>query len=81
MALYYCSFADPGLPSGQQFLGATIIEAPDQEAVVPLLWAMGRNPGGEVKFAELECCEHDLPTAARKYFDRFVPRDEVMKDG
>lgn len=50
---FWLSFADPTRPAGEQFLGACIVEAPDPISAVQMSWALGCNPGGEVKFAVL----------------------------
>lgn len=79
--LYWCSFADPTLPKGKQFLGATIIDAVNDALVAPTLWVMGRNPGGEIKFAALEGIAPDeIPDDAKKYCERFIPREEALAD-
>jgi hypothetical protein len=45
---WWLSFADADLPKGSQFLGATVIEAPDMISAVTRAHALGCNPGGEV---------------------------------
>lgn len=48
MAFFYLSFCDTERPKGTQFLGATIVEAPDSTSAVKRSWELGINPGGEV---------------------------------
>jgi hypothetical protein len=80
MPFYYLSFCDPSLPKGEQFLGATVIEAPNIHAIPAAANALGRNPGGEIAIVELEGCQSrdDAVETGRKYFDRFIPREEVL---
>lgn len=82
MAFFYLSFCDPTLPAGTQFLGATVIEADCEDDIPTVAWNMGRNPGGEIAFVLLEGVtgRADVPDQGKKYFDRFVPRDEVMAE-
>src|SRR3990167_2543853 len=46
--LWYLSFADPMLPRGTQFLGATVIEGWDIVSAASNAYLLGINPGGEV---------------------------------
>lgn len=81
MPFYYLSFCNPSLPKGQHFLGATVIEAPNEYAIPAIAHAMGRNPGGEIAIVELDVSSADeVPEDGRKYFDRFVGRDEALAD-
>ena len=48
MAWMWCSFADPDLPAGQQFLGVAIVEAEDVVTAAMQAHLLGINPGGEV---------------------------------
>lgn len=47
--LWWLSFADPDLPTGTQFLGALVIEAPGYMAALTMASMAGLNPGGEVQ--------------------------------
>ncbi len=80
MPFYYLSFCDPKLPKGMQFLGATVVEAPSAHAIPAAASALGRNPGGEIAIVELDgvTSRAQVPETGRKYFDRFIPRDEVL---
>jgi hypothetical protein len=82
MPFYYLSFCDPALPKGTQFLGATVVEAPHMHAIPAVAHMLGRNPGGEIAIVELEglASRDEAPEIGRKYFDRFIPRDEVLAD-
>lgn len=52
--MYWLSFADPGKPEGQQFLGAVIAPCDDFIAAVAYAHAHGVNPGGECKGAQFD---------------------------
>lgn len=76
MAFFYLSFCDPKRPKGQQFLGATVVEAPDPKSAVDIALLLGINPGGEVAIVSL----NTLGKEAKNYLNRFVPREEVMSE-
>lgn len=81
ISLYYMSFCDVTRPTGQQFLGATLVEAagPTEAHVEATL--RGLNPGGEIALVHIEVDSLDaLPGRGRSYLNRFVPREEVMAD-
>lgn len=81
MPFYYLSFCDPGLPKGTQFLGATVVEAVDEYATPAAAHALGRNPGGEIAIVQLPfSSREESPEQGRKYFDRFIPREEVLAE-
>lgn len=73
----WCSFADPNLPKGTQFLGVCVLEMPSDAG--PVLasvkaHALGINPGGElltVPFARGLIHE--------SWLNIFIPRDEVFR--
>jgi hypothetical protein len=46
--LWWLSFADPGRPSGTQFLGVAVVQAPTFSAAIVRSHRIGANPGGEV---------------------------------
>lgn len=46
---WWVSFADPNLPEGEQFLGVIIIMGGGIGEITQKAFAMGINPGGEVK--------------------------------
>lgn len=83
MRWFYCSFCDPTLPEGQQFLGNTVVAAEDETDIPVAAAFSGRNPGGEIVFMELDITGPDdprLPPQSKKYFDRFVPREEALAE-
>lgn len=47
--LWWMSFCDPGKPTGQQFLGVVIVEAPGFVHAHQKSCALGINPGGEIQ--------------------------------
>ena len=53
MKTWWLSFADGTLPTGQQFLGACIVDATDLASAVSISHRVGVNPGGEVKIGAL----------------------------
>jgi hypothetical protein len=75
MTLYYLSFCDPDKPKGQQFLGATIVEADSSLDAVSKTHRLKINPGGEVMIVELE--EPNLE-AVKRFINEFVPCKEIM---
>lgn len=81
MPWFYLSFADSAKPRGEQFLGATVVEAEHELLAIPRAWELGVNPGGEVKFFELPfITAEDIPTAAQKYVNKLVPREVVLAE-
>ncbi|MFA4900880.1 MAG: hypothetical protein WC563_15285 [Brevundimonas sp.] len=50
---HWLSFADGNLPTGSQFLGAVVVEAPSFLAAVAESHRLGINPGGEVQGVEV----------------------------
>jgi hypothetical protein len=76
--LFYLSFADPEKPKGQQFLGATIVEAGTEVLAVAEAWLRGINPGGEVAIVDLHLSPDDLPSECASYLNRLVPREEIF---
>jgi hypothetical protein len=49
----WMSFADPGRPVGQRFLGVIIIDAPGLATATTMTHTMGINPGGEIQSMEI----------------------------
>ncbi len=49
VAWWWLSFADGSLPTGQQFLGACLVQARGFLGATLVARMMGLNPGGEVK--------------------------------
>lgn len=82
MSFFYLSFCDPEKPEGQQFVGATIVEAENERAALARSWMLKINPGGEGMFIELNFVSaDDIPPEARHYLDRLVPREAVLAEG
>jgi hypothetical protein len=79
VTFFYLSFCDVERPKGQQFIGATVVEAEDEEGAIERATALGINPGGEAAIVRLTC--ERLPEDRANYLDRLVPREEVMADG
>lgn len=49
MTWWWLSFADPNKPRGSQFLGVSIVLAPDFLGAIQKAHALKINPGGEVR--------------------------------
>lgn len=82
MRFFYMSFCDTTRPKGQQFLGATVVEARNAKAAHARSKELGVNPGGETAMRAIDVDSlDDLPYEALAFIDRFVPRDEVMAGG
>ncbi len=77
MSYFYLSFCDPGRPKGQQFLGATVVDADGPEGAIARARVLGVNPGGEVAIVDLG---DEVPETGRCYIDRFVPREVVLAE-
>jgi hypothetical protein len=81
MSFFYLSFCDTNRPKGQMFLGATMVRGADPDDALARATQLGVNPGGEVAFVEFkpEFTEiEQLGPLARRYFEKFVTRDEVL---
>lgn len=76
--LHWLSFADPKRPSGEQFLGVAIIEAPDFLTAVLLSHSLGANPGGEVMGAAYP---DGFPLPPDRYRGRLLSLDELQELG
>lgn len=77
--LWWLSFADGGLPSGRQFLGVAIIEAPSHGAAVMESHRLGCNPGGEIQVIALEPSSHPAVLALPR--GRLLSRDDLKAAG
>lgn len=64
-ALWWMSFCDPDKPKGQRLLGVAIVEAPGLFHAHQKAWALGINPGGEMRACRVE----GIPI---KYHDRLL---------
>jgi len=72
--LWWLSFCDTKNPSGYQFLGVAIVEAPGFISALKKTWTLRINPGGEVKGWPVE----GVPP---EYRDRLLSREEVEDAG
>lgn len=54
MTWYYVSFCDVTRPKGEQFLGATVVQAGAVAGVIPVTTMLGVNPGGEAAIVHLD---------------------------
>ncbi len=75
MTMWWLSFCDPDAPTGEQFLGACIVDAVDEITAVRVAHILGINPGGEVAFQDLDLTKVAmLSFNLLAYRDRFIPR-------
>lgn len=72
MAWFWLSFADPERPTGEQFLGVAIVEAPSLWLAGIAAAGQGVNPGGECRLWELP---GEIPGFAGRLL---VEKDEVQ---
>lgn len=68
------SFCDTKRPVGQQFLGVCIVEAPGLMHATQKAWALGINPGGEIKALQIS----GVPA---EYLDKLLSRAEIEASG
>lgn len=73
-ALWWMSFCDPHKPNGQQFLGVAIVEAPGFMHAHQKSWALGINPGGEIRATRVE----GVPV---EYHDKLLSLKELEAAG
>ncbi len=71
---WWMSFCDPERQDGQQFLGVCIIEAPDLIQAMQKAWALGINPGGEIKALQVS-------GVSAEYLDKLLSRAEIEASG
>lgn len=75
MPYFYLSFCDPDRPVGEQFLGATVVEAADDRAALVESFRRGLNPGNcEVMMGQLDGLPDPDPL---NLLNRFATREEV----
>jgi hypothetical protein len=79
MTYYWLSFADPARHKGEQFLGASIVAADDAKAAVERAWALGINPGGEVRIAKIP--RDQLQDFPLDWHNRLVSKVELNTAG
>lgn len=78
---YHLSFCDLKKPRGQQFLGATIIEADTPQGAAARSIELCRSPGGEVAITELPGFDPSSAGAdIKRYLTRLVLREEVLSE-
>lgn len=70
---WWLSFADPGKPTGEQFLGVIIVLAGGIGEATQKLWDMGINPGGEVRAYPIP--EEHVPD--EQYRNKLLSREEL----
>lgn len=73
---YYLSFADHDCPKGEQFLGATIVEAASPKGAVEESHRRKLNPGGEVLIVPLP--KYNLDQDPLHLLNRFGTAKEVL---
>ena len=67
---YWLSFADNGLPKGEQFLGVCMVEAHSPVDAVVVAHDLGVNPGGEVQIFALPADYAPPASHANRLLDR-----------
>ena len=77
MKYFYMSFCDVNRPTGQKFLGATVVQAEDEKSAFERATELGINPGGEVAFYPLK----SLPSEGQHYLNTLIPREQVLAEG
>lgn len=77
MSYYYLSFADPHKPKGEQFLGATIVEAESEHGAVMKSHRLGLNPV-KCEVAILYLANFAGGDESLRYVNMFVPREEIL---
>lgn len=73
MKLWWLSFADGGLPKGQQFLGVVIVAASSFVEAVRVAWTLGINPGGECVGEPV----HEGTDIPIEYREKLLSREEI----
>jgi hypothetical protein len=69
------SFADPGRPEGEQFLGLVVVPGPSFESAILRSHIMGVNPGGEA--AGIAILDGRLPTESWR--NRLLSKAEALE--
>jgi hypothetical protein len=91
MSFYYLSFVDLSLPKGEQFVGATIVEATDDVEAFGQAWARNLIPNNcQIALLRLWTQTHpqveiisadQLPNDALYLVNKFVPREAIIAQG
>lgn len=77
MSLFYISFATP-----TEFLGATVVEAEDDQSALTKVTTAGVNPGGEALVIQIPFgLPADHMVQQRSYTGRLVTKDELIGHG
>lgn len=74
--LYWLSFADAALPTGQQFLGVCIVRAGEFIEAVHVSHALGINPGGECQGHSLVYQDGVVNKIPAEAVERLLSREE-----
>jgi len=85
--MFLLSFCDPGRPSGEQFLGASVVLIPaalvrddlreNMITAVKVAHAMKCNPGGEVRMMLVYASVEAYLLRHREWLFRVLTREEV----
>lgn len=59
MTTFWMSFCDAEKPDGSKFIGVALVEATSWQEALTVSHMTGCNPGGEIKFIEIE--DEDIP--------------------
>lgn len=91
MSFFYLSFVDHSLPKGEQFVGATIVEADSDVSACTRALALNLVPAkSEIAIIALwtqtqpqvEIVSIDqLPAGALQLVNKFVPREAILAQG
>lgn len=71
---WWLSFCDPERPTGRQFLGAAMVQAPNSLMAVSEAHRLKINPGGEVALLDLSGVEMDY---AKPWWNRLLSQAEI----
>ncbi len=76
MTLWWLSFCDPERPKGEQFLGVAIVEATDIVSAAQVAYALGCNPGGEIRGFPIS--EKHWAATGPEWRGRLLTKEEVQ---
>jgi hypothetical protein len=80
MPYYWLSFASSEKPQGEQFLGATIVEADTPVGAVRKAWNLGINPGGQVTIFRIPFDQY-AELLRPEWIERLIPKDDLNAAG
>jgi hypothetical protein len=75
---FWLSFVDPDKPSGERFLGATIVAASNISSAADEAWRVGINPGGEVSGFPITT---DNASFRKEWVNRLIGTKELNEAG